>query len=199
MTSLNETLRFYDNNAADYAVEASGKVQRGLLRQFADRLERGARILELGSGGGHDSLALIEHGFDVTLIDGSVGLAKEAEKRTGRPVRILRFEELDYEEAFDAIWASASLLHVSSNALPDVMRRVAKALVPSGLIFASFKESDRDWHDGRGRYFAAMSANRLCALSEKAGFVVEAIERSQALSYDGRETTWLAMTATKKT
>ncbi len=198
MTPMNETLRFYDDNAADYAAETSGKFQQGLVRRFADKLERGAPVLELGSGGGHDALALIELGFDVTLIDASTGLAKEAEKRTDQPVRLLRFEGLDYEEAFDAIWASASLLHVSSNALPDVMRRVARALVPSGLLFASFKEADRDWHDGRGRYFTAMSADRLRSLAENAGFVVEAIERSQALSYDGKETTWLAMTAMKK-
>ncbi|MEM8948423.1 MAG: class I SAM-dependent methyltransferase [Pseudomonadota bacterium] len=198
MTPMNETLRFYDDNAADYASETSGRYQQRLVHHFADALEPGARVLELGSGGGHDALALIERGFDVTLVDGSVGLAKEAERRTGKSVRILRFEELDYDEAFDAIWTSASLLHVSSDALPDVMRRVARALVPSGLVFASFKEADQDWHDGRGRFFVAMSADRLRSLAENAGFVVEAIERSQALSYDGKETTWLAMTATKK-
>lgn len=196
--SSDDTLRFYNDNAADYAAEASGRFQRRQVLQFAEELECGARVLELGSGGGYDALSLIELGFDVTLVDGSAGLAREAEKRTGRLVRVLRFEELDYEGDFDAIWAAASLLHVRSDVLPEVMRRVARALVPSGLIFASFKEADQDWHDGRGRYFAAMSSDRLRSLAECAGFVVGTIERSKALSYDGRETTWLAMTARKR-
>ncbi len=40
-----------------------------------------------------------------------------------------------------------------------------------------------------------MSSGRLRLLAENAGFVVGTIERSQALSYDGKETMWLSMTA----
>ncbi len=77
--SPDETLCFYDDNAADYAAGTSGPVQRHCFRTFADKLDPKAKILDLGSGGGHDALWLIEHGFDVTLLDGSAGLAKEAE------------------------------------------------------------------------------------------------------------------------
>ena len=45
--------------------------------------------------------------------------------RTGRPVRLLRFEETDEVEAFDNIWVPASLHHVHSADWPGVMRRVA--------------------------------------------------------------------------
>ena len=195
--SSNETLRFYDDNAAKYAADASGEIQRRQVRAFAKRLEQGARVLDLGSGGGHDAASLIELGFDVTLLDGSSGLAKEAEREPGRAVRVLRFEELDYVEAFDGIWAAASLHHVRFADLSEVMTRVVQALMPSGLLFATFKEADEDWHDIFGRFFAAMTEDRLRAISTAAGLQVERIERSQAIGRDGRNTTWLAMTAHK--
>ncbi len=198
MSPSNQTLDFYDDNATDYAAEASGKIQREQVLQFARKLKPGARVLDLGSGGGYDALSLIKLGIDVTLLDGSAGLAKEAEERTGRPVRVLRFEELDFKEAFDGIWAAASLHHVHTQALPDVMNRVSCALVPSGLIFASFKEAEADWHDHLGRYYAAMSSDRLESLASEVGLVVEAIERSEGFGYDGKATMWLAMMARKK-
>ncbi|MGI9419419.1 MAG: class I SAM-dependent DNA methyltransferase [Geminicoccaceae bacterium] len=198
MPPPNETLHYYDDNAADYAARTFGELQERQLQAFADGLDPGAKILDLGAGSGRDSLALIERGFDVTPLDGSAGLAREAERRTGQKVRVLRFEQLDYTEAFDGIWASASLHHVPSQGLPDVMKRVGRALLPSGRLFASFKEADADWHDSLGRFFAAMSSDRLHELAAGAGLVVARIERSEAPSFDGTPTMWLAMTARRK-
>jgi UDP-N-acetylglucosamine--N-acetylmuramyl-(pentapeptide) pyrophosphoryl-undecaprenol N-acetylglucosamine transferase len=48
-------------------------------------------------------------------------MCREAERYTGLPVRCLTFSELDYEEEFDGVWACASLLHVPSAELPDVL------------------------------------------------------------------------------
>jgi uroporphyrinogen decarboxylase len=36
-------------------------------------------------------------------------MAAKAEARIGRPVRVLRFEEIDAVAAYDAVWAHASL------------------------------------------------------------------------------------------
>ncbi len=193
-----ETLRFYDDNAADYAAGTSSPAQRSLLQTFTDKLPPGAKILDLGSGSGHDALWLIKRGLDVTLLDGSAGLAEEAEKRTGQKVRVLRFEQIDDVEAFHGIWASASLHHVHSTALPDVMARIRDALMPSALVFASFKQAEADWHDRMGRYFCAMSRVRLRTLAEDAGLLVDEIERSEGRGYDGEDTIWLSLMARKK-
>ncbi|MGI9452774.1 MAG: class I SAM-dependent methyltransferase, partial [Geminicoccaceae bacterium] len=148
-----QTIQFYDRQASAYAADEPGDGQRRQLLRFASKLRQGAQVLDLGSGGGHDALSLVNLGFDVTLVDGSAGLAKEAEKRTGLKVRVLEFQALDYHDRFDGIWASASLHHVPSAAVTIVFGKVACALVNGGLLFASFKEAETDWHDQFGRYF----------------------------------------------
>ncbi len=105
------TLEFYARHAAVYA--ASGDTEPGpQLLNFLAALQPGARILELGSGSGRDAAHMIARGFDVVPTDGSPELAREAERRLGRPVRLLQFEQLDERSAFDGVFASASLLHV---------------------------------------------------------------------------------------
>ncbi|MGI9494406.1 MAG: class I SAM-dependent methyltransferase, partial [Geminicoccaceae bacterium] len=167
---------------------------RQLLR-FASMLKPGARVLELGSGGGHDAVALTNLGVDVTLVDGSASLAEEAEKRTGLMVRVLDFRALDYRERFDGIWASASLHHVSSAAIPTVFSKVARALFKGGVLFASFKEADTDWRDRFGRHYCAMTSDQLREHAEKAGLAVTRIERSEGRGYDGLDVNWLTLIA----
>ena len=57
----------------------------------------------------------------------------------GRRVRVMRFDELDALEVYDAIWASASLLHIPRSSLPEILALVFEALKPGGLHFASYK------------------------------------------------------------
>jgi len=116
------TLDFYASEAAAYA--ARPEHRRGENRSnFIAQLPSQATVLDLGCGAGGDTRALIEAGLTVTAIDGSPELAREAEKRIGHAVRVLLFENLDYVEAFDGIWANASLLHVPRAGLLNVLAR----------------------------------------------------------------------------
>jgi len=73
-----------------------------------------------------------------------------ASQRLGRPVLQLTFQELELTAAFDGIWASASLLHVPRAEMPDVLHRLARALRPGGVLYASFKLGDGEqWVNGR--------------------------------------------------
>ena len=75
-----------------------------------------------------------------------------AKAYTGLEVRQLLFKNLDYIEAFDAVWACASLLHVPSNDLPHIFALIHRALKGRGLLYCSFKygtfEGERN-----GRFF----------------------------------------------
>ncbi len=132
------SLHFYDENAALYAARDRGLPERQMTR-FVERLPPGARILELGCGAGGDSDALLARGFDVISSDGSAAMAAEAERRLGRPVVVLPFQQMKYEAEFDGIWANACLLHVPRAELPDVLGRIIRALHPGGRFYASFK------------------------------------------------------------
>ncbi len=117
------TLDFYAAEAQAYA----GALPRSRAcphRRFRRGAPPGARVLELGCGGGHDSVALLDSGLDLVATDGSPELAEQASRRLGRPVGVLLFEDIDATEAFDGVWANACLLHVPRAALPGILARI---------------------------------------------------------------------------
>ena len=154
------TLEYYQHLAPTFS--ASGKhVTNRYLHSFLERLEPGAKILDLGCGGGLDSLEMIQLGFDPVPCDGSASVAKKAEELLGRPVSVQRFDELDAEGAYDAVWASASLLHVPRAYLPAILKKVHRALRSNGLHFASYKAGGTEGRDTTGRYFNYLSREQL--------------------------------------
>jgi SAM-dependent methyltransferase len=102
------TLDFYANEAPTYAASGPNGIARH-LPEFLERLQRGARILELGCGGGRDAFHMLALGFEVDATDGTAEIAAQAEARLGRPVRVMRFDALTNVADYDAVVASASL------------------------------------------------------------------------------------------
>lgn len=188
------TLRFYTVEANAYVASSPDGASRH-LHDFLSRLAPDARILELGCGSGRDSHAMLARGFDVDPTDGTPEVARQASARLGRPVRVLRFEDLDAVAAYDAIWAHACLLHVPRAALTTVLGRVFRALKPGGLHFADFKGGDAEGRDIYGRYYNYLTASELEAAYRSAGdWEALSIEDYVGGGYDGRQTPWIAIT-----
>ncbi|MEZ2127142.1 MULTISPECIES: class I SAM-dependent methyltransferase [unclassified Sinorhizobium] len=190
------TSSFYDENAEIYAVRRR-TVPTQRLDAFLSELSPGAPVLELGCGGGHDCAYMLSKGFDVMPTDGSVELAKRAEKLLDRPVKVMRFESLDEENEYSGVWAEASLLHMPRAVLPDVLKRINRALKYGGILHASFKAGDAEGYDGFGRYYNYPSVAWLTErLSEGGWRNVSIIERDGG-GYDGKPTRWLYLAARK--
>jgi len=191
-----DTLAFYDREAAVYAARPRGAPVR--LGAFLGSLRPRARILELGCGGGQDAAVMLEAGFDVVPTDGSEGLAREAEARLGRPVRVMRFEALEDVAAYDAVWANACLLHVPQEGLAGVLGRIHRALKPGGRFYAGFKSGDGGDRDSLGRYYNFPTEAGLRAAYAAAGaWAGLEIEQGQGGGFDGVQRTWLHVTATR--
>ena len=192
------TLRFYAKEAPVYAASGPGGTSRH-LSAFLDRLEPGARILELGCGGGRDSEAMIARGFDVDPTDGVPEIAAQAEQRIGRPVRTMRFDELKAEESYDAVWAHASLLHVPRSDLPAILERIYRALKPGGFHFANYKGGGTEGRDGFSRYFNYLSREQLVEVySAAAPWSFLEISEYQGGGYQDRQLgPWIAVTVQK--
>lgn len=77
---------------------------------------------------GRDSKHFIEKGYTVTAFDASGIMCEYASKLTGQEVRKLTFQEIDYQDCFDGIWACASLLHVLEDEMVTVLKNIAAAL-----------------------------------------------------------------------
>ena len=194
-----QTLSFYGNEAEAYAGRARGDATTNKrLERFLAKLSAGARILELGCGGGQDSEAMIRAGFDVTPTDGSPELARVAEKRLRREVKVLRFEDLDEKDAYDAVWANACLLHVPAERLADVLANIHAALKPDGLFYASYKEGQGEGRDSLGRYYNFPPRNRLAAIyRDAAPWRDFMLDESASGGYDGVPRTFLHVTVRK--
>ena len=149
---MNQTLNYYAENAADFAADTVNVDFSATQERFLALLPAGASILDFGCGSGRDTKAFLDRGYRVTAMDGSPELCRIASAYIGIPVRQMLFDELDDVEAYDGIWACASILHVSSAELPNVFRRMIPALKSGGIIYTSFKygtfEGERN-----GRWF----------------------------------------------
>ncbi|WP_455873637.1 class I SAM-dependent methyltransferase [Rhizobium yanglingense] len=188
------TPSFYDENADVYA-SRNRKLPTARLDAFLCALPSGARILELGCGGGQDSAYMLSKGFDVMATDGSAELAKQAEKLIGKPVKVMRFEELEAKDEFDGVWAEASLLHVPRKDLPAVLARIRQALKDGGALHASFKAGTAEGHDSFGRYYNYLSAACLSELLMAGGWRNITIDEADGSGYDNKPTRWLHLRA----
>jgi SAM-dependent methyltransferase len=114
-------------------------------------------------------------------------MARQAEARLGRPVRVMRFDGLVAMEAYDAIWAHACLLHAPRSTLSDVLNAIFRALKPGGLHVATFKAGGVEGRDALGRYFNYLSA----------AWEILAIQGYQGGDYQGGARPWIAITVRK--
>ncbi|WP_304281088.1 bifunctional 2-polyprenyl-6-hydroxyphenol methylase/3-demethylubiquinol 3-O-methyltransferase UbiG [Caulobacter segnis] len=187
-------MRFYADQASVYAANARSAPSRN-LDAFLKRLPSGARVLELGCGDGRDSEAMLAQGFDVDATDGVAAMATQAEARLGRSVRVMRFDELDEEQAYDGVWANASLLHAPIPALPGVLERIFRALKPGGFHAASYKLGEGEGRDELGRYFNFLSGEALqAAYRQSAAWEILSLQRQVGGDYAGGRRPWGAIT-----
>ena len=188
------TIDFYDANAADYAAKGGTNPR---LQGFLARCKPGGRLLELGTGGGHDARAILDAGFSLDATDGSAELAAIASPRLGQTVRVMLFHELDAVGLYDGVYACASLTHAPRGELGDVIGRIHRALVAGGVVWASFKTGTAEGRDGLGRYYNYLSADELGRPWHDNGrWTGIELESRLGGAYDGRPTEWTVVTAT---
>ena len=149
---MNQTIDYYNNKAQDFALGTQNVDFSETRSKFLAQLKSGASILDLGCGSGRDSKAFMDLGYEITPCDGSRELCKLASNYLGLPVRQMLFLELADEEAYDGVWACASILHCKKEELKQVLEKISAALKKQGVCYTSFKygdfEGERD-----GRYF----------------------------------------------
>ena len=118
---MDKTLEYYNNAAKEYVKDTmDANVLLDLNSFFLKNLPAKAAILDIGCGSGRDSKLFIEKGYTVTAIDGSTEICKLASDYIGQDVICMKFDEIDYENRFDGVWACASILHVPSKDLRQI-------------------------------------------------------------------------------
>ncbi len=164
----NNTLTWYRENAETF-LSRTGNVDMTMTYDpFLELVAPGGSILDLGCGAGGAALYFTRKGYKVLAVDGCAECCEHTRRRAGCEVRQMLFGELDYTDAFDGVWACASLLHVRKEALPGVLRLIRRALKKNGVFYASFKYGETE-REKNGRLFSDFTEESLRALLDEAG------------------------------
>ena len=165
---MDKTLEYYNQAAQDYTADTINADVSKLYAFFLTHLPPNAYIMDLGCGPGRDSKYFLDKGYRVLSIDGAQEFCKLASQLTGQDVLCQTFENIDFTEEFDGIWACASILHVPMSGLPKVIGNISRALKKGGYFYASFKYGEYEGERSE-RYFTDMTEERFEKLIETSG------------------------------
>jgi len=184
------TVESYDAHAAAYRDAAAQLSAEALaqIEELAAELGPGARLLEIGSGGGPDARTLEQAGLSVRRTDITPAFV-ELLRDAGHEADVLDPLTDDLGDParpgtpYDGVWASASLLHVDRADLPTVLRRLADATRPAGVLMLWLKEGDGEgWSThgsvGAPRHFVYWREGPLREALEGAGWVVDRVDHT---------------------
>ena len=164
----NKTLTYYNTNAHRFTSDTLDVEFSDIQDGFLALLPPGSLILDFGCGSGRDSRYFLQKGYRVEACDGSEEIVKAATKNAGIPVKKMLFSELNEEKRYDGIFACASILHVPSKELPDIITRMKKAVKTGGILYTSFKYGTFEGMRN-GRYFTDRTEESLQAILDEVG------------------------------
>ena len=163
------SIDYYDRNGEAFFADSINVDELPQRRRFIELLPRGGTVLEAGCGSGRDARYFAEQGFAVTAFDGSATMVRLASAHSGLTVLHATFADMAWTQAFDGVWACASLLHLPRAELVHAFARIFRALRPGGVAFVSFKRGDRE-RSTNGRWFTDLEPEDLTALLDAAAF-----------------------------
>lgn len=168
---MDNNVEYYNKNAQSF-YDGTVNADMSLWRdKFESYIPDGSRILDAGCGSGRDSRAFKQHGYSVVAFDAASEMCRMASKLIGQQVWQMRFDEIDFNEEFDGIWACASLLHVQNEELSDVLNKLYKALKDNGALYVSFKYGEGTKQRG-DRTFSDFTEDTVRVLLNNAEFEV---------------------------
>lgn len=163
---MNKTLNYYNENYEQFTSSTVNVDMSHLYNIFFKYLKTNAKILDLGCGTGRDSLFFKSQKYSVIATDGSEKMCEIASNLLKTPVILQKFDEIQYKDEFDGIWAYASLLHLTYKELENIIPKLIRALHYNGCLFISFKYGCFEGFR-QDRYFTDMSENKFKAFISK--------------------------------
>lgn len=156
---------------------------------FEKHLSKSAKsILDIGFGSGRDSL-YFKNKYEVYSIDPEEAFCEHAKELGLENVFCKRVQDMEYDNMFDGIWACASLLHIPTYEMVDVLNRCYNALKDDGVMYCSFKHGIEEGYRG-GRYFTDLLEERFRQFVSKTKFNILEVYITKDVRPD-RDERWL--------
>lgn len=178
--SIKEAMQFYDKFAKLYAEHTFPRLMQFQLNEFISKLPKNAKVLDIGCGSGRDSHYFHDYGLDVTAIDSSENIIKEAKIRIPEAT----FKKMDMrkltfpKESFDGAWMMASLTSIEKKDALTVLKEAAKVLKKNGILYVAVKEGEGEIIEKKPvylnspKFYAYYKKDELDSLITSAGFKI---------------------------
>lgn len=175
-----------------------------LIKEFATHIQ-GKHVLDLGCGPGHHSYIFSQLGFEVTGLDYSSEMIKQAKKEDVNGVidfvvgDMTQLDSYFKPNTFNAIWASASLLHIPLEQIDKVLDGIAIVSAPNAYAFISLKGgtgihivSEDQYLDGIKveREFTLWEKEQFLEHTSKYGFKLNKYKEREGRIFQGKPTKW---------
>ncbi|EFL37597.1 class I SAM-dependent methyltransferase [Streptomyces griseoflavus] len=159
---------------------ASSQPHRASLARLLGRLAPGSRVLDVGSGTGRPTAAALSAaGHRVLGVDVSPVMVEIASRQVpGAEFRCADIRRIPLEDgSFDAVCLYFALLQMTRAEQSDVLRRLARALRPGGLLALATVPLDVEEFDGvfmgQEVRVTSFAAEGVIAAVREAGLTVE--------------------------
>ena len=147
------SIDYYNKNAQAFYDRSIHADLSEAYARFLKYLPPAAHILDAGCGVGRDAKFFSDKGYNVMAFDASTEMVAMATKSLGRPVRLMSFDKIEFKSAFDAVWATLSLIHVPYSQTRSVLGKIHAALKPDGIFFSSYKYGNAAMVVGEREFF----------------------------------------------
>ncbi|MFL5941880.1 MAG: class I SAM-dependent methyltransferase [Gaiellaceae bacterium] len=173
---------------AAWREDAVGDPRREWEDKLVSRLKVGARVLELGCGGGSPETKRLAQRFAVTGVD----ISPRQVERARAAIPEAEFVCADFTElelpagSFDAVASFYVFNHVPRELLASLLGDIDAWLVPGGWLLAAFGQSDNagwtgEWL-GAPTFFSSYLPEVNSRLVREAGF---RIEQDEVVAWEG--------------
>jgi SAM-dependent methyltransferase len=180
---------YYQQNYRTYHEKTFFVDPSSFLTPFAEKLNPGSTVLDIGCGSGRDLLWLKKRGFEVIGFERSRGLASLAGKNAGCEVIEGDFETYDFSDLqADAVLFPGSLVHIEPDRLVNLLENITNDTQAS-VVYISLKEGTGVKPGADGRAFYLWDDKDLRKLFERLGF--QMVESSKSASLVNPKDIWL--------
>ncbi len=183
---------------------ANDPKQKDLVVSFSKTIN-GKKVLDLGCGPGHESYIFAELGFDVIGLDFSsemIRRAKELKESNNKPSFIVgdmtKLNDYFAENQFDAIWASASLLHIRPTDIPATLGGMTSVAKNRAKIFIGLKggkgtllANEDKYGKKMQREFTLWSKEKCLSEVKQFGWKLDNFDSKEGSEFMGQPTQWL--------
>lgn len=177
-----ETTIKHDNLDPEKAKRKRERLEK-FIRSNMERLPKGVKVLEIGSGDGSNARYIKELGYDITASDIAEDFISAIQDKDLKTIKFNVLED-EFKEKYSGVFAWRVFVHFTKEDALNVLNKTYDALEDNGLFVFNVmnregKAVDEEWvdfpneyHMGADRYYKYFKEEEMNEIIKQTGFEV---------------------------